>query len=100
LCYQTIRLVSGALEHPEDDTVMEKHSANALYSAVESLMHASGTEDHDAAQNAAYRIIQISNRRINRTWSALKLANGTPLVWIKKENAQCVDLEWTELEAT
>jgi len=33
-------LFSGAPEDPEDDTVMEKHGAEALYSAVKSLMHA------------------------------------------------------------
>jgi hypothetical protein len=32
-------LFSGAPEDPEDDTVMEKRGAEALYSAVKSLMN-------------------------------------------------------------
>jgi hypothetical protein len=38
-------LFSGAPEDPEDDTSMEKHGAQALYSAVKSLMHPIRTED-------------------------------------------------------
>jgi hypothetical protein len=32
-------LFSGAPEDPEDETLMEKHGPDALYSAVKSLMH-------------------------------------------------------------
>ena len=39
-CFQTMWLFSGAPEDAEDDTVMEKHGAEALYSAVKSLTHA------------------------------------------------------------
>jgi hypothetical protein len=39
-CFQTMWLFSGAPEDPEDETLMEKHSAEALCSAVNSLMHA------------------------------------------------------------
>jgi len=46
-CFQTMWLFSGAPEDPEDDTVMGKHGAKALYSAVESLMHAIWTEDEE-----------------------------------------------------
>jgi len=53
-------LFSGAPEDPEDDTVMEMHSADALYSAVKSLMHAIRTEDEEAKQDAAHRMIQIA----------------------------------------
>jgi len=38
-------LFSGAPDNPEDETVKEKHGADALYSAVRSLMHAIWTED-------------------------------------------------------
>jgi hypothetical protein len=44
-CYEAMWLFSGVPENPEDGTVMEKHGANALYSAVKSLMHAIRTED-------------------------------------------------------
>jgi hypothetical protein len=33
-------LFSGAPEDPEDETVMQMHCADALYSAVKSLMRA------------------------------------------------------------
>jgi hypothetical protein len=46
--YQPMWLCSGAPEDPEDDTVMEKHGAEALYSAVRSLMHAIRTKDKEA----------------------------------------------------
>ena len=41
-------LFSGAREDREDETAMEMHGANALYSAVKSLIHALWTEDQDA----------------------------------------------------
>jgi len=56
-CYQTMWLFSGAPEDPEDETVMEMHVADALYSKVKSLMHAIRTEDQDAQQDAAHRMI-------------------------------------------
>jgi hypothetical protein len=58
-CYQTTWWFSGASEDPEDDSVMEKHGANALCSTVKSLMHAILTEDHNAQQDTAHRMIQI-----------------------------------------
>jgi len=91
-------LFSGAPEDPEDETVMEMHSADALYSAVKSLMDAIWTEDQDTQQDAAHRMIQIAKPWTIRRWSEMKLANGKPLVWIPMENAHLVDLEWTEDE--
>jgi len=53
-------LFSGAPENPEDETVMEKHGADVLYSAVKSLMHAIRNEDQEAQQDAAHQMIQIA----------------------------------------
>jgi hypothetical protein len=50
-CYQLMWLFSGVHNDPEDTTVMEKPGADALYSAVKSLMHAIWTEDQDASQD-------------------------------------------------
>jgi len=97
-CYQAMWLFSGAPEEPEDKTVMEIHGADALYSAVKSLMHAIRTEDQDAQQDVAHRMIQIAKPWTIRRWSESKLANRKPLVRIPKENAHLVDLEWTEDE--
>ena len=97
-CYRTMWLFSGAPEDPEDETVMEIHGADALYSALKSSMHAFSTEDQDAQQDAALRIIQIAKPWTIQRWSESKLANGKPLVRILKVNAHLVDLEWTEDE--
>jgi len=97
-CFQMMWLFPGAPEYPEDDTVMEKHSAEVLYSAVKSLKHAIRTEDEDAQQDAAYWMIQLAKPWTIRRRSASKLANGRPLVRISKENAHLVDLECTEEE--
>jgi hypothetical protein len=86
-------LFSGAPEDPEDETVMEMHGTDALYSTVQSLMHAIRTEDQDAPQDAAHRMIQIGKSWTIRRWSGSKLANGKPLVRIPRENAHHVDLE-------
>ena len=59
-CFQTMWLFSGTPEDPEDDTVMEMHGTDALYSAVKSMMHAIWTEDEHAQQDAACRMIQIT----------------------------------------
>jgi len=47
-------------EDPEDETVMEKHSTEAPYSALKRSMHAIRTEDEDARQVAAHRMIDIA----------------------------------------
>jgi len=93
--YWTIWLCSGAPGDPKDDTVMEMHSAEALYSTVKSLMHAIQTEVKDAQQDAAHRIIQIVKPWMIRRCSWSKFANGKLLVWIAKKNAHLVHLEWT-----
>jgi hypothetical protein len=76
---------------------MEKHGADALYSAVKSLMHAIRTEAQDSQQDAAHRMMQIAKPWTIRRWSESKLANGKPLVRILNEIAHLVDLEWTEV---
>jgi len=76
--------------------VMEMHGANALYSAVKSLMNAILTEDQDTQQDAAHRMMQLAKPCTIRRWSESKLAIGKPLVRILKQNAHLVDLEWTE----
>jgi hypothetical protein len=91
-------LFSGAPENPEDERVMEKHGADALYSAQKSLIHAIRTEDKEAQQDAAHWMFEIAKPWIIRRWSESKLANGKPLVRTPKDNAHLVDLEWTEDE--
>jgi hypothetical protein len=96
--YQTMWLFSRVPEDPEDETVMTMHGADALDSAVMSLLHAIWTEDQDAQQDAAHRMIQIAKPWTITWWSESKLANGTPLHRIPKENAHHVDVERTEDE--
>ena len=91
-------MFSGAPDDREDETVMEMHCANALYTAVNSVMHAIRTEDQDAQQDAAPRMSPIAKPWTIRRWTELKLANGKPFVQILKENAHLVDLEWNEDE--
>jgi len=83
-CLRTMWLFSGAPEDPEDDTVMEKHGAEASYSTVKSLMHAIRTIDADALKDAAHRTIQIRKPWTIRQGSESKLANGKCLVWIQR----------------
>jgi chorismate mutase len=45
---------------PENDTLMEQHGAEALYSAVRRLMRAIHTKDEEAQQDVVHRMIQIS----------------------------------------
>jgi len=97
-CYQAMWLFSGVPDDPENESVMEMHGADALYSPVKSLMHAIRAEDQDAQQDAALQMIQIAEPWTARRWSESKLANGKRLVRIPEENAHLVDLEWTEHE--
>ena len=60
-CYQTMRLVSGAPDDPEDDTVMQMRGADGLNSAVKSLMHSIRTDDKEAEQDEADQMIQIES---------------------------------------
>jgi len=75
-------LFSGAPEDPEDDTVMEKHSDEALYPAVKRLMHANQSEDKGTQLDAAHRTIMIAKPRTINRLSELKLANGKALARI------------------
>ena len=90
-CYKKMWLFSGGRDNPEDDTVMEKHVAEALYSTEKSLMHSIRTENKEAQQDAPHQIIQIANPWKISTWSESKLANGNPLIQIPKENAHLID---------
>jgi len=94
-CFQMMWLFSGAPEDPDDDTVMEKDGAEALYSAVKSLIHAIWTKDEEAQQDAAHQMMQIAKPWTIRRWSESKLANGKRLVRIPNENAHLIDLEGT-----
>jgi hypothetical protein len=89
-------MCSSASEDPEDETVMEMHGDDGLYSAVKSLMHAIRTKEQDAQRDAAQQMIQIEKPWTIRRWFESKLANGKPLVWIPKKNAHLVALKWTE----
>jgi hypothetical protein len=89
-------LSSGTPEDPANDTVMEQHGADALFSTVKRLMHAIRTEDDEAQQDAMHRMIDIANPWMIRRWSESKMANGKPLVRMPKVIAHLVDLEWTE----
>jgi len=91
-------LFSGVPEDPAIDMVMEYYSAKALYSAVTSLIHVIQREDNEAQRDAAYWTIQVVIPWMTRRLYRLSLAYGKPLVWILKENANLVDLEWTEEE--
>ena len=91
-------LFSSAPEDPEDESEMGKHGAEALYSVVKSLMHPIWTDDQDAQQHAAHRLIKFTKPWTIRRWSESKLANGKSLVQIPQENAHLVDLEWNEDE--
>jgi len=97
-CYQTMWLFSCAPEDPEDETVVEMHGADALYSPVKSLRHAIRPQDQDAQQDASHCMIQMVKLWTIRRWSESTLANGKPLVWILKENAHSVEREWNEHE--
>jgi len=59
-------------------------------------MHAIWTEDQYAQQDAAHWMIQIATAWTIRRWSESKIVNWKPHVWIPKEDARLVDLEWTE----
>jgi hypothetical protein len=94
--YQTMWLFSGESEDSEDETAMEMHGADALYSTVKSLMNAIWTEDRDAQQDAAHRMIPNAKPWTIPRRSESNLVNGKPLVRIPKDYAHLVDLEWTE----
>jgi len=97
-CYHTMWQFWGAPDDPEDDTVMEKHGGEALYSAVKSVMHAIRTENEEAQQDVAAWMIQIVQPWTMRRWSELHLANGKPIILIPKANSHLIDLEGMEDE--
>ena len=75
LWYQTMWLFPGTPEDPEDETLMERHGAEALYCTVKSLMHPIRTDEEVAQQAAAHRTIQIASPWTIRRWTESKLAN-------------------------
>jgi len=87
---------SGVPEDPENDTMMEKLGAEALYSTVKSVMHAIQREDEDTQQDAVHRLRQIADPSTILRWSESKLAIGQQCSWITKKHALLNDLEWTE----
>jgi len=91
-------LFSGVPDDAVDDTVMEKHYAEKLNSAVKCLMHAIQTENEEAQQNGVHQMIQIAKPWTIRRWSESKLANGKPLIQILKETVNLINLESTEDE--
>jgi len=96
--YQTIWLIPGAPEDPVDETVVAEHGAEALYSAVKSLMHAIRTEEEEAQLDAVHWMIQIAKSWTIRWWLESKFANGKPPVRIPTENIHRIDLKWTDEE--
>ena len=50
-CFQTMWLFSGVSEAPADDTVMDKHDTEAVYSGVNILIHSIRTKDEDTQQD-------------------------------------------------
>jgi len=93
-------LFSGAPEDPEDGAVMEKHGADALYSAVKSLKHAMKTEDEETQQNAVHWMIQIAKPWMRRRWSESTITNGKLFITIPKANAHLLDVVFTDDEDT
>jgi len=51
-----IWLLSGGPEDPVNDTVIEQHGAEAVHSALKSLMHAIRPDDNVAQQDAAHQM--------------------------------------------
>jgi hypothetical protein len=60
-CYQAMWQFSGTPGDPENETVMEMHTAGALYPAEKSWMLSIRTEDQDAQQDVAHCMIRIAN---------------------------------------
>jgi len=77
---------------------MVQHGVEALYSAMESMMHAIRTDDDKAHKDVAHQMIQIAKLWTIRRLSELNPANGRRLVRMPKENAHLTDPEWTEDE--
>jgi len=87
---------SGVPVAPDDDTVKEKHGADAMYSAVNSSMRAIWNEDEEAQRDTSRWMIKIAIGCAIRRWPEWKLADGNPYVRIPEGNAYMVDLTSTE----
>jgi len=73
-CYQTMWLFSSVPEDSENDSLMETHGAEALYSTVNSVLQAIWAKDTDALQDGVLLIPQVRQICIIRRPSALKHA--------------------------
>jgi len=91
-------LFSGAPEYPMDNTVVEMHGAEALYSTVEGAMYAIWMKDEEAQQEAAHQMIEIAKPCTIQQWSESKLPNGRSLIRIPKDNPHHIHHQWTEEE--
>ena len=56
-CYQTMWPLSGESDYPDGDTMMAKYGAESVYSVLVSLVHVIWTEESEAQEDAAHRII-------------------------------------------
>jgi hypothetical protein len=81
-------------DNPEDAAGMENHGADALYSAVKSVMSATRSEYENTQQDSAHRTMEIANSWRVRRLSQLKQANRSPLVWIQKYKTHPDDPWW------
>jgi hypothetical protein len=97
-CCETMWLFSVVPDNPENDTLIEKHGADVLYSAMKRLLDATWTEDDQAQQNTAHQMIQITKPWMIRMWLELNHANRNPPLQIPKMYALLFDLESTEAE--
>jgi len=83
----------GVPEYPQDNTVSEKHAAEALDSAVKSLIHAIRTENKQVQQVVGHQTMQIAKPFPIRRRREMKLENGKTLVMIMEEHAHLVHLK-------
>jgi len=59
-------------------------------------MHAIQSKHEEAQLDAVHLIIQIEKASTIRRWLESKRANGEPPEWIRNENPDVIDLEYTE----
>jgi len=72
---------------------MEKHGAEALYSVVESLMHASRTEDEEFRQDAVRQMVHIAKPWTIWRWLETNHVKGKLRIQIPMVIAHRIDLE-------
>jgi hypothetical protein len=89
-------LFPGACEDPENDTGMETHDTELVHSAMKCPVQSVRTDNQDAQQDAAHRMIPIAKPWLIRRRSELKPGHGITPVWIAKMNAHLDDLKWTK----